>query len=198
MYRNLTAVLSKKEIITDKVSIRTFGIVFFALLTVLGAFVYIPLPYTPVPITMQTFFVLLCGAFLRRKDAVLTQGSYLLMGACGLPVFSAAGAGMLKLFGPTGGYIVGFVLSVFVTGTLLNVFEKGRGVSFFRTLPAMACGLVTIYACGVLWLSFFLHCSLFQAIALGVLPFTAGAVLKLAAAAMVYTAAGARAQKIFK
>ena len=91
----------KKEVILDKTLCRVMGVLTFVILTSLGAFVRIPLPFSPVPITLQTFFVLLSGALLGSNLGTISQLSYLLLGASGLPVFTGAGSGLFYLLGPT-------------------------------------------------------------------------------------------------
>jgi len=93
----------KRELTGSKTLNIAIGVCFFLPLTALGAFVRVPLPFTPVPITLQTFFVLLSGAFLGRRSGSLTQLLYLVMGVCGAPIFTGAASGWIYLLGPTGG-----------------------------------------------------------------------------------------------
>jgi len=88
----------------------------FAVLTALGAYIIIPLPFTPVPITMQTFFVYLAAAILGSRLGTLSMVIYLCLGVAGLPVFHGGLAGFGVLGGPTGGYIFGFILGSYVIG----------------------------------------------------------------------------------
>ena len=86
--------LLKREVILNKTLCRVMGVLTFVILTSLGAFVRIPLPFTPVPLTLQTFFILLCGAFLGSKLGVTAQLSYMFLGVLGLPIFTGAGSGL--------------------------------------------------------------------------------------------------------
>jgi biotin transport system substrate-specific component len=92
--------LLRKEIILNKTLCRVIGIAVFIILTSLGAFVRIPLPFSPVPLTLQTFFVLLGGALLGSNLGALSQLSYIFLGVLGLPVFSGAGSGLSYFWAP--------------------------------------------------------------------------------------------------
>lgn len=156
---------------------RAAGILAFALLTALGAFVRIPLPFTPVPITLQTFFVLAAGIYLGGRDATLSQLGYLALGAVGLPVFAGGGAGAGHLFGATGGYLVAFPIAAAFVGAALK-----PGDSVARA--TVVCGIATllILALGAAGLAAFLGVGVERAMALGVLPFLPGGAIKIAAA----------------
>jgi biotin transporter BioY len=144
----------------------------------LSAQVIIPLPFTPVPITGQTFAVLLIAAAYGARRGLVSVALYLLAGVAGLPVFAAV-PGIA-----TYGYLAGFALAAVVVGWLAD-----RG--WTRTLPtsvaAMLAGEVAIYACGMLWLARFVGWQ--HVIAFGLTPFLIGDALKLAAAALVLPAA---------
>jgi biotin transport system substrate-specific component len=155
------------------------GIAAFALLTALGAFIRIPLPFTPVPITLQTFFVLMAGVYLGRRDAAASQLLYVAAGAIGLPVF-AGGAGLGHLLGPTGGYLLAFPLAAWFVGAHIT---PGQGLT--RTLSVFLIAQLVIFALGTLWLARVLGVDAEQAMALGVLPFLPGEALKLAAATLM-------------
>ena len=103
----------------------------------------------PVPITGQTFAVLMIGALLGAKRGSLSVLVYIMEGAAGLPVFASGGSGFAWLFGPTGGYIVGFVAAAYIVGLLA---EKGWDRRIGRTILAMIFGNVVIYTFGLLWL----------------------------------------------
>ncbi len=152
----------------------------FAALTAAASWVAIPLPY--VPITLQTFFVILAGALLGAYFGTLSMAAYLLLGFIGLPVFARGQSGLGVLIGPTGGYLIGFVLCALVTGLIVQT-RKNPGLLWY--IMAMSMGTLAIYACGTLQLSLVLHMPLEQALILGVLPFVAGDILKIAAASLV-------------
>lgn len=155
------------------------GITAFALMTALAAFVRVPLPFTPVPLTLQTLVVLLSAGVLGRKAAV-SQALYLALGAAGLPVFNGAVGGSAHLLGPTGGYLMGFVAAASVVGGML---ESRRGIGI--AIGAMALGALLILAAGTAWLAFLLKIDAVRALRLGALPFLAGDLVKAALAALM-------------
>ena len=156
---------------------RAAGILAFALLTALGAFVRIPLPFTPVPITMQTFFVLAAGIYLGSRDAAFSQLGYLALGAVGLPVFAGGGAGVGHFLGATGGYLVAFPLAAALVGAALK-----PGDSAARATTVCTAATLLILALGAAGVAAFLGVGAERAIALGVLPFLPGGAVKIAAA----------------
>ena len=173
----------KRELITDKRICQLLAVGSFVVLTALSAFVRIPLPFTPVPLTLQTFFVLLSGALLGRRLGLFTQALYVLLGFVGLQVFTSLGSGTLYLLGPTGGYIFGFVLAVFFAGSLFVKEKQGVATVFLKLLSA---DFIILFS-GMLWLKIILSCSLTQAFLLGVLPFVLGDMLKVILATAVYS-----------
>ena len=172
-----------KTVIKNKTVSQAIGCGVFVVLIVLGAYVRIPLFFTPVPITLQTFFVLLSGAMLGRKWGAISQAVYLSIGACGLPVFQGYGAGAAHIFGPTGGYLLGFVLASYLVGYFLGEDKKN---SAFKVSASMAGGLILIYSLGIIWLKLLLKIDLSTAFMLGLYPFLPGAVVKLIAASSIY------------
>jgi len=155
---------------------RAAGIAAFALLTALAAFVRIPLPFTPVPVTLQTFVVLAAGIYLGGRGAAASQIGYLALGAAGLPVF-AGGAGIGHLFGATGGYLLAFPIAAALVGASIRPGDTaGRAVAVFTAAMAL------VFALGAAGLAAVLGIGFERAVALGVLPFLPGAALKIAAA----------------
>ena len=152
----------------------------FAALTAAAAWVIIPLPY--VPITLQTFFVLLAGALLGAYFGALSMVAYLALGFIGLPVFAGGQAGLGVLAGAMGGYLTGFVLCAIVTGLIVKV-RKSPG--FLWYCFAMAAGTIVLYACGVLQLAVVLHMPLERAAIIGALPFVPGDTIKIVIASLV-------------
>jgi len=146
----------------------------------LSAQIAIPLPFSPVPVTGQTFAVLLMGALLGSRRGALCVLTYLAEGASGLPVFSFGRAGLGHLAGPTGGYLVGFVAAAFITGCLA---ERGWDRRLWTTAIAMLLGSIAIYAFGLPWLAAFVGGG--KAVALGLKPFIAGDIYKLVLAAIL-------------
>ena len=156
-------------------------VVAFSLLTALAAQVAIPLPWTPVPITGQTFAVLLAGALLGSRLGALAMLAYLIEGASGLPFFAAGGNGLARLlFSPTSGYLLSYPAAAFVTGLLA---ERGWDRRFATAAAAMTIGSCVILLSGWAWLARF--SSPASAWTLGVAPFLVGDVVKIALAAAV-------------
>ena len=139
----------------------------FAILTALSAQIRIVIPISPVPITGQTFVVLLSGLILGSTFGAISMLMYLFIGMSGLPFFSAGVAGLAILKSPTIGYIIGFFLAAYVIGV-------------FATKPILAIllGSITIYIAGVSGLMIILNTSLSNAIAIGVVPFLIGDAIK--------------------
>jgi biotin transport system substrate-specific component len=157
-----------------------------ALLIYLCSRVYIVLPYTPVPITGQTFGVLLVGGALGSRRGVASVGLYVLIGLVGVPFFAEHKSGIATILGPTGGYIVGFILAGWIVGRLA---ELGWDRRLVGALGAMAIGNLAIYLVGVPWLMAVTNLSFAQAIQEGVVPFLVGDVIKLLLAGAAFPAA---------
>lgn len=164
------------------------GAVLFAALTGMGAIIRIPL--SPVPVTMQLFFVLLSGLVMGPFWGMASQTLYLFMGLCGAPFFAAPPhAGPLVLFGPTGGYLWGFVLAAGCTGWISRNLQgrfPWRLPGRMAVLLACLAGLAAVYACGASWLGTWLSMqgkSAALAFRLGVRPFILVDLAKAAAAA---------------
>ena len=148
--------------------------------------VRIPLPFSPVPITGQTFAVLVVGATLGSRRGAASLALYLLQGMLGLPFFAGGARGLSILLGPTGGYLVGFVIAASLVGLLAT---RGLDRRVPSAMLAFLAGEIVIYMFGVTWLSFNLG---FQhAITVGFLPFLAVDAIKLVAAGLVLPAAWA-------
>ena len=130
----------------------------------------------PVPLTGQTLAVLLLGAAYGTRLGVITTAAYALLGAAGLPLFAGGQSGVAYLLGPTGGYLLGFVLAAGLLGALA---QRGWDRSYGRTAVAMLAANLIILACGVAWLQVVLGGSWSQAFALGVVPFVPGDIIKL-------------------
>ncbi len=154
----------------------------FAALVAVGAFISIPIG--PVPIVLQNFFVLLAALLLGPRWGVAAVGVYLLAGICGLPVFAGGTAGIGRIMGPTGGYLLGYLPAVFVAAWLS---EKGRQ-RVWTDIAAMICGSLVLYGCGVPWLKMVTGMPLSKALAVGMVPFLLGDALKIAAAVPVVKA----------
>jgi biotin transport system substrate-specific component len=158
----------------------------FALLTAAAAQIEIPLWFTPVPITGQTFAVLLSGAALGWRAGAASQGLYLVLGAVGLPFFRGGEGGWEIVSGATGGYLIGFIAAAALVGYL----AERRGDRAVRTaVPVFLLGSVVIYAFGVPWLAASLGVSVAEALRLGLVPFIAGDLIKIGLAGLALPAA---------
>lgn len=156
--------------------------VFFLFATVLGAFVEIPLPFTPVPVTLQTLAVLAGAAWLGSGWSLGVQGAYLGAGAAGISVFAGAAMGAAHLAGPTAGYLWAFLPASLLVGSL---WPRAIRAGLWARVSLMASGALLILASGAVWLAVLLHLDFRQALIMGVLPFLPGEVLKVACAAGV-------------
>ena len=143
----------------------------------IAAQIAIPLPFTPVPLTLQTFAVLLAGAALGSLRGVASMGLYALMGVVGVPWFAEGSSGFSSA---SFGYILGFILAAFIVGRLA---EGGGSTTPTRSAALMVIGNLAIYAVGVTWLKFAIDSSWATALSLGVVPFLIGDAIKIALAA---------------
>jgi len=151
----------------------------FVALIACGAFISIPIG--PVPIVLQNMFVLLAGLILGPVWGLGCIGIYLLIGLAGLPIFAGGTAGMGKLFGPTGGYLLGYLPAVYVTGLI----SKGMKKTMAGDIMALIAGSLIVYAAGVPWLKFAFSMPWSKALAAGMYPFLIGDTLKVLAAAFI-------------
>lgn len=155
----------------------------FACLT--AAFAQISFWIGPVPITGQTFAVLVAGALLGSRRGALSQLSYLAIGATGIPYWFALGGppGIARLVGPTGGYLIGFVAVAFLVGWLS---ERGWDRRVWTAIPAMLAGETVLYLFGLLWLWHFVSAD--KVLQVGLYPFMVGDLIKVVAAALILPA----------
>ena len=152
----------------------------FGALTALGAYIMIPLP--PVPITLQTLFVLLAGALLGGYLGALSQVVYILLGIIGLPVFSGGKAGFGVLVGPTGGYLIGFVAGALLIGKLTSL-KRDPGLLWL--MGSMLAGIAVVYTLGIAQLMFIAKLNFIKAISVGLLPPLPGDIIKIVVAALI-------------
>jgi biotin transport system substrate-specific component len=152
----------------------------------LAAQVSIPVPGSPVPITGQTFGVLLSAGALGFRRAIASTVLYLLIGIVGLPVFAHGTHGLEVITGATGGYLLGFVVAAAVVGRLA---ELGWDRNLVGGIGAMLIGSALIYAIGLPWLGFVAHLDLDTTLQKGLYPYIPGDVIKLALAAAAFPAA---------
>lgn len=153
-----------------------------SILMALAAHAQIILPFTPVPITLQTFVLLLVAATLGSKRGALAMILYLVEGASGLPVFATGGGPLYLFVVPSAGYLWSYPVAAFVVGWFS---ERGFDRSLKTSFIAMLLGTVIIYLFGVTWLAWILHVSIYQAMVLGFFPFIAGDLIKIALATIL-------------
>ena len=160
----------------------------------LAAQVKIPLPWTPVPITGQTFAVLLAGVLWGAQGGALITTAYILLGGLGIPWFAGAAGGTAVLVGPTAGYLVGFIPAAYCTGLLYNRFAWARRLP--GLILVMTCAnFIFIHGTGMIWLGCItgIH-DISKLLALGMLPFISGDLVKITAAAAVVRSFSSRNQ----
>jgi biotin transport system substrate-specific component len=152
------------------------------------AHVSVPLVFSPVPITLQTFGVLLIALTLGSKRRFTALALYLIEGASGLPVFSPAGpGGIAQLLGPTGGFLMAYPVVAFICGYIFErsaprkVFSGAFGAAIFAALIAE----IVLFSSGTLWLKFSTGVGFAKAASMAIAPFIPGEVLKIAAAAAI-------------
>jgi biotin transport system substrate-specific component len=186
--------VSHASTILDQVSMRAasanawtgvqmLSVLFVTVLTAAGAQLSFPLPFTPVPFTIQPMIVLIGAAALGSRLGALAQIFYLLLGVAGLPVFAFSPElpqGMARLVGPTGGYLMAYPIAAFVTGLLA---EQGLDRRYFTSILAMGAGLSVIFAGGVLWIA--RAAGIETALATGLYPFIVVDLIKVVAAGLV-------------
>ncbi|MBI5215229.1 MAG: biotin transporter BioY [Ignavibacteriae bacterium] len=161
-----------------KVVTQALWIAGFAVLTAVGA--QIEVPHQPVPYTMQTFFVLLSGALLGKRNAAYSQLVYLALGVLGLPVFAQFGFGVARLLGPTGGYLLSFPVAAFAVGYIID-----KNKNFWWTAFAMVVGSLFIFSLGTLQLQIHYYREWVQSFVHGFLIFSWWDVLKISGASVL-------------
>ena len=169
---------SNNSLVSSLLGKKTNDFVYVLLTSVIGSFLLaisskVQIPLTPVPVTLQTLVLLVMSMFLGWRGALGATSLYLFQGAIGLPVF-AHGGGFIILFGPTGGYLFGFLIASLVVGYLA---EKGWDKSVVLTFTSMTIGTLIIYLFGVIWLSYLKDLN--TALVFGLLPFITPDILKI-------------------
>jgi len=152
----------------------------FNLLLVASSYLAINLPFSPVPITGQTFGVLLVAMTLGRARGTAVVLAYLVEGAAGLPVFAGGKAGLAALMGPTGGYLLGFLAAAWIVGLLA---DKGWDRGYVKSILAMTLGTAVIFVCGLTQLSLFVPADTLSAV--GLYPFLPAAAVKITVASVM-------------
>lgn len=149
----------------------------FTALIIVGGYLSFPLPWSPVPLVLADFFLLLAALVLGPAWSTTSTGLYLLLGLIGLPVFAGGKSGIATLFGPTGGFLVGYLGATFVTGWIADHGKPTR----WRDGVAVVLGLLTLFTLGLAWLGFSLKLTLVKTLAIGLLPFLPGTLIKILA-----------------
>ena len=169
-------------------AIKVAAVLLVTALTALAAQISVPLPFTPVPFTLQPMVVLLGGAALGPRLGMASQVLYLELGIAGFPVFAASAVlpqGPLRLLGPTGGYLMSYPFAAFVAGALA---ERGFDRRYITSVVAMAAGLTVVFTFGVLWLAWFaqpVQAGLASALRTGLYPFLPADLIKICIAAAI-------------
>ena len=157
----------------------------FAALIAAGTFISIPLPLSPVPVVLQNLFALLAGLVLGPALGSAAAALYLAAGIIGAPVFAGASGGIVRLIGPTGGFLIGYLLAAFTAGLIAGVPLPERKTAGWRIILAAFAGLLVVYAPGVAWLKISTGRTWAAAFTAGFIPFIAGDIVKgLVAAAL--------------
>lgn len=156
----------------------------FAALTAIGAWISIPLPFTPVPITLATLVATLAGAFLGWKYGSISMIIYVLLGAVGAPVFHNFTGGLGIVSGPTGGYLIGYITSALLCGILLDVICKNK-LTWWGILIASVVGLASCYALGTIWFMMSSGTGFAASMVMCVIPFLPGDALKTIVAVLL-------------
>ena len=164
---------------TETTSKRILKIMLFVSLTIVGA--KIEIPTYPVPFTLQTLFVILSGAFLGKRDGFYALSLYLLIGIIGLPVFTGPIAGIAKIYGPTGGYLLSFPLAAYIAG----YFFKKDASNLTLWVGAMLSAFI-IYLFGVIHLSVLYTHNFYEAVISGLAIFSVWQIVKLIAAVFIF------------
>jgi biotin transport system substrate-specific component len=165
----------------SKINIRQMTLIsLFAALTAVGAFISIPI--YPVPLSLQTLFTLLAAMTLGSVIGASSQIIYVMLGVIGLPVFAGFKAGIGILFGPTGGFLFGFIISAYVIGKIIEL-KKEKNIFYY--FLAGIIGTIILYIIGITQLSLVTGIGIKKAIAVGMLPFLPGDILKIIAASFI-------------
>lgn len=173
--------LANQDVVASRTQRRVIGVVLAVVATALSAYVSVPVPWSPVPMTLQPMVVLLIGLLMGPTLGLASMVTYLGVGMAGLPVFAAGGAGAPWLLGPTGGYLMAFPVTAWTVGRIAG----GPGASTLRVLGALVSGLAVLYAGGVTQLLVLTGQDLGTAVSLGMAPFVLGDLLKVGVAAAV-------------
>jgi len=162
----------------------TYKLVLCALFAALTAVLsQIAIPIGPVPINLATFAVFCAGALLGSRRGAFSLVVWALLGAFGAPVFAMFRGGFEALTGPTGGYIIGYIPAAFLTGLIIEKWNKANRAALYPV--AMLAGMLTYFTLGTAWFMFSTASDLTRALTLCVIPFLPGEAIKIAAATLI-------------
>ena len=150
----------------------------FTALIAIGGYISFPIPFSPIPIVLSDFFLMLAGLCLGASGGAASMGLFLFLGAIGIPVFTGGKAGLAVFIGPTGGFLLGYLIGVYVLGL---VSEKNKP-SFLKDLIGLIAANLVIFGFGVPWLKLLLKLTWGKALTLGLMPFVIGNIVKTIAA----------------
>jgi biotin transport system substrate-specific component len=173
-----------KDVVVDRRARQAVAVAAFALATVFGAQIAVPVPLTPVPITLQTLFVILAGVVLGPRAGAASMALYVGVGALGAPVFANGGAGIPWLLGPTGGYLLSYPASAFAAGWVASGW-RSRGRSWLLLIAGLTLGVLVQYAGGLSQLALLSGRPFGEVLAMGALPFLFGDAVMIATAAWI-------------
>lgn len=148
---------------------------FFIALTIIGAYISIPIPVGPVPIVFADFFIMLAARVLGVKRGMGVAAAYLVLGLLGFPVFSGGGGGVIFFLGPTGGFLMGYLLLAAASG----LFNPRGKHSALKSIFPLILGNLLLYASGTIWLVWIFNMPPMTAAGAAVLPFLPGTLLKI-------------------
>ena len=141
----------------------------------------IPLPFSPVPISLTNLVIFISVFILGMKDATISFLIYLLLGSVGLPVFASFYAGLSVLAGPTGGYLIGFIFLALIQGFAMKYFDR----KLIPTIIGMLIGMAVCYIFGTVWLAKLMSLSFKEGLFMGVIPYLPGDAVKIIIAVIV-------------
>lgn len=179
--------------VTRKTSVYPYVLcALFAALTAVCSFIYIPLPFTPVPINLATLSVFLAGGVLGAKYGAISQFVYVLIGAIGIPVYSNFTGGLGILTGPTGGFLIGYIAGAFVIGLALKGLIKNSGsgksqskLIIVKIVISCIAGMITCFALGTIWFMIITNTNLWASLVACVFPFLLGDAIKIVVATLL-------------
>lgn len=173
--------IDSKTSAQSKIAYKVLAAFGFALLTAVGAQIQIPLSFTPVPITLQTLFVFSSGLFLGPAFGLVAQAMYVAMGAAGLPVYNDGTGGVERLFGATGGYLLGFMIYSYFSGKLFYGRLQRTNGFILQAFQLYLLSVVAVFVPGVTVLKVILGVTWTEALLMGYVPFVLGDIVKISA-----------------